>query len=121
MKTLLVLSQNPELSDAVRAALNVEEYKVLHRATLEEAEPFLAHGLADGCILEVETADVQAGWLIEKIRRRAPRCPVIIYAGAKQAEFEEEAYLHGVAHVLAKPVRPRLLNALLGRLWPAPT
>jgi hypothetical protein len=48
---------------------------------------------------------VQEVWILEKLRRRAPRCPILIYTGAKQWEWEEEAYLHGAAHVLAKPVR----------------
>jgi signal transduction histidine kinase len=120
MKTLLVLAPSPDLPEAVRAALNPEQYRVLHRATMEEAEPFLAHGLADGCIIDMELTDVQGVWLLEKIRRRAPRCPTIIYAGTKQSEWEEEAYLQGAAHVLTKPVRARLLTNLLERLWPAP-
>src|SRR3989442_2920733 len=119
MKTLLVLSQSPDLPGAVRAALNPEQYRVLHRATLEEAEPFLAHGLADGCVLDMELTDVQGLWLLEKIRRRAPKCPKIIYTGTKQSDWEEEAYLHGAAHVLTKPVRARMLNTLVERLWPA--
>src|SRR5439155_7728531 len=119
MKTLLVLSQSPDLPGAVRAALNPEQYRVLHRTTLEEAEPFLVHGLADACVLDMEVTDVQGVWLLEKIHRRAPKCPTIIYTGAKQSDWEEEAYLHGAAHVLTKPVRARMLNTLMERLWPA--
>jgi len=119
MKTLLVLSQSPDLPGAVRAALNPEQYRVLHRATLEDAEPFLANGLADGCVLDMEVTDVQAVWLLEKIRRRAPNCPTIIYTGTRQSDWEEEVYLRGAAHVLTKPVRARMLNALMERLWPA--
>src|SRR5262245_21666840 len=118
MKTLLVLAQNPELPEEVRKALNPERYRVLHRATLEEAEPFLAQGLADGCIVDTELTDVQAVWLLEKIRRRAPRCPTIIYTGAKQSQWEEEAYLQGATQVFNKPLRGRLLNTFLDRLWP---
>src|SRR5262249_15658187 len=118
MKTLLVLSQNPDLLGAVRAALNPEEYRVLHRATLEEAEPFLGHGLADGCVLDLEFTDVHGVWLLEKIVRRAPKCPTIIYTGAKQSDWVEEAYLRGAAHVLTKPVRARMLSTLVERLWP---
>jgi len=60
---------------------------------------------------------VQGVWVLEKLRRRATRCPLIIYTGAKQSEWEEEAYLQGATHVLAKPVRIRMLSALLDRLW----
>jgi signal transduction histidine kinase/CheY-like chemotaxis protein len=120
MKTLLVLAQHPDLAEAVRAGINPDEYRIIHRANLEESEPLLAHGLADACILDVELTTIQGVWLLEKLRRRAPRCPVIVYTGVKQWEWEEEAYLLGVSHVLAKPVRPRMLHAVLERLWAIP-
>ena len=120
MRTLLVLAQHPELADAIRAGVDPEHFRVMHRGDVEEAEPILSVGLVDACILDVELGSVQGIWPIEKLRRRLPKCPVIVYTGAARWEWEEEAYLQGVAHVLAKPVRPRLLNALLERLWPAP-
>ncbi len=120
MKTLLVLAEHPDIAEAIRAGINPDQYRVLHRANLDEAEPLLAHGLAEACIVDVEVTSVQGIWFLEKLRRKAPRCPVIIYTGAKQWEWEEEAYLQGATHVLVKPVRARLLAALLDRLWPAP-
>jgi signal transduction histidine kinase len=120
MRTLLVLAQHPELADAIRAGVDPEHFRVMHRGDAEEAEPVLSFGLVDACILDVELGSVQGIWPIEKLRRRLPKCPLIVYTGAARWEWEEEAYLHGVAHVLAKPVRLRLLNALLERLWPAP-
>ncbi|MGD0262243.1 MAG: ATP-binding protein [Verrucomicrobiota bacterium] len=120
MKTLLVLAEHPGFAEAVRAGLNPEQYRVIDRANVDEAEPLLAHGLAEACIVDIELTGVQGIWLLEKLRRKAPKCPVILYAGAKQSEWEEEAYLQGAAHVLTKPVRARMLTALLERLWPAP-
>lgn len=117
MRTLLVLAEHPGLAEAVQSALNPESYRVLHRSSLEEAEPLLAHGLADACILEVALDNVQAIWLIEKLRRHAPNSPLVVYATAKTWEWEEEAYLQGVRHVLSPPVRPRMLAGLLERLW----
>lgn len=122
MKTLLVLAPHPELAEAVRAALNPEKYRLIHRIGLEEADPLLARGMVDACILDVELTNVQGIWVLEKIRRRLPHCPVIAYSAAHEWQWEEEAYLQGVAHVLTKPVRPRMLDALMERLWvlPAP-
>lgn len=119
MKTLLVLAEHPELAEAVRAGLNAEHYRVIHRSNFTEAEPLLVHGLADACLLDLEVTNVQGLWSLEKIRRRAPNCPVIIFAGTAW-EWEEEAYLQGASHVLTKPLRPRMLAALLDRLWIAP-
>jgi signal transduction histidine kinase/ActR/RegA family two-component response regulator len=118
MRTLLVLAEHPDFAESVRSAVNAEQYRVVHRTNLEEAEPLLVHGLAEVCILDVELANVQGIWLFEKLRRRAPKCPTIIYTGG-QWEWEEEAYLQGATHVLSKPVRPKMLATLLDRLWPA--
>jgi signal transduction histidine kinase/DNA-binding NarL/FixJ family response regulator len=119
MKTLLVIAEHPELSEAIRAALDSERFRVIHRATVEEAEPLLANGLGDVCVLDAELSSVQGVWFIEKVHRRAPKCPIIVYTASKQWEWEEEAYLQGVTHVLAKPVRARLLNEILQRLGTA--
>lgn len=120
MKNLLVLAPHPELAEALRTGLNPEQYRTIHRASLEEAEPLLAHGLVSVCILDVELTGVQAVWLLERIRRREPKCPIIVFAGARQPEWEEEAYLQGVTHVLTKPLRLRMFTALLERLFAAP-
>ena len=117
MKTLLVLAQHPDFAEAVRAGLNPEQYRIVHRTGLDEAEPLLVHGLVSACIVDVELTSVQGVWVIEKLRRRAPKCPFIIYTGARQWEWEEEAYLQGATHVLTKPVRARMLAALLDRVW----
>ena len=120
MKTLLVLAAHPDFAETIRAGLNPEQYRVVHRADAQEAEPLLAHGLASACILDLELLGVQGIWAIEKLRRHDAKCPVIAYTAAKKSEWEEEAYLHGVTHVLTKPVRIRLLSELLDRLWAAP-
>ncbi len=120
MKTLLVLAHHPDLAEAVRSGLNPESYRVLHRMDADEAEPLLQNRMLDACIVDVEATQIQALWMIEKVRRWAPQVPVIVYTGAARWEWEEEAYVQGVAQVLGKPVRARLLNALLERLGKLP-
>ena len=116
MKTILVLSPHPDFAEVIRASLNPEDFRIVHRVGVEEAEPFLVHGLASACIFDVDLLGVQAVWVVEQIRRRDSKCPIIAYTAAAQSEWEEEAFLHGVTHVLTKPVRARLLNSLLERL-----
>jgi signal transduction histidine kinase/DNA-binding NarL/FixJ family response regulator len=115
MKTLLVLAQHPDFAESVRAAVNPESYRIIHRLSLDEAEPLLHGALFSVVIIDAEAGNAQWIWTIEKLRRRAPQCPIIVYTGTDLREWEEEAYLMGVAHVLAKPVRARLLNSLLER------
>lgn len=116
MKTLLLLAPHPDLVEAVRAALDPARYRIIHRLDVAEAEPFTERGMIDACLLELDLTGVQATWTLEKLCRRLPHCPIVVFAGARAQEWEEEAYLQGVTHVLGKPVRPRLLNTLLDRL-----
>lgn len=120
MKTLLVLAPTPELSDAIRAGLSPEQYKLVHRSNLEEAEPLVVHSLVDAVILELGPATTQGLWPLEKLRRQAPKCPVLVFGDPSNSEWEEEAYLKGATHVLHKPVRIRMLTTVLGRLWQHP-
>ncbi len=117
MKTILVLSSHPNFADSIRASLEPEQYRLVHRLNVDEAEPLLEHALADACILDVDLMGVEGVWAIERLRRHAAKTPIIAYTADNQSEWEEEAFLHGVTHVLTKPVRPRLLNSLLERLW----
>ncbi len=117
MKTILALTPNPEFADTLRTGLNPEQFRVVHRVSLEEAEPLLAHGLTHACILDLDLSNVQGIWVVEKLRRLNPKCPLLVVTDSKQSEWEEEAYLKGVTHVLTKPVRVRMLTALLDRLF----
>ena len=121
MKTILVLSTHPDFAETIRGSLNPEQYRVVHRLGVEEAEPLLTHGLASVCILDIDLMGVEGIWAIERLRRRAAKLPLIAYTAYSQSEWEEEAFLHGVTHVLTKPVRGRLLNSLLERLFVNPT
>ena len=121
MKTLLVLGQHPDFAEAVRAAVNPDSYRIIHRFSLDEAEPLLHGPLFSACIIDLDPGDARWIWMIEKLRRLVPQSPVIVFSGASSQEWEEEAYLLGVAHVLSKPVRARLLGNLLDRLFSAPT
>jgi len=116
MKTLLVVGQLPSLAQAIEAALDATRYRVVHRTDLAEAAPLLSHGLAEVCVVDADVAEVQGLWQIEKLRQQFPRVAVIVYCSQQPWAFEEEAYLNGVSHVLVKPVRARLLNAVLERV-----
>src|ERR1019366_10454598 len=120
MKTILVLSSHPDFSEVIRAGLNPEQYRIVHRLGVDDAEPLLAHGLVAACILDADLMEVKLVWAIDHLRRHDARSPVIVYTSASESSWEEEAFLHGVTHVLTKPVSARLLNALLERLGNAP-
>ena len=120
MKTILVLSPHPDFAEAVRASLNSEQYRVVHRLNVEEGEPLLVHNLASACILDADLMGVESVWVIERLRRRDTKTPIIAYTEQTHADWEEEAFLRGVTHILTKPIRHRLLNSVLERLASSP-
>jgi signal transduction histidine kinase len=71
----------------------------------------------DACLLDLDLLDAQSHWVLDALMRRLPNTPVLAFGSAKQLEWEEEAFVKGIAFVLAKPVRARLLNAVLDRLF----
>ncbi len=117
MKTLLILTKQPALSAAIQAVLDSARYQIVTKEEAWEAESLLSRGAIDTTILDLELTDVRAIRMIEEVKRAAPACPLLVYAGARQWEWEEDAYMLGVTHVLAKPVRAKLLNTLLERTF----
>ena len=117
MKTLLILTREPFMSAAIQSVLDPRRYRTVGKRDVQDADLLLARGVIDAVILDADLVDVRAIRVVEELKRTAPGCPVIIYADRKQWEWEEDAYLLGVEHVLMKPVRDKLLNALLDRLF----
>ena len=86
MKTILVPLQSTLSSRKLfRAGLNLENYRIVHCGTLEEAEPLLHRGLLSACILDLEaTRDVRGMWIIENhFARQLPNCPLLVYTGLR--------------------------------------
>jgi len=118
MRTLLVITKQPSLANAVQTVLDPIKFQLITKEVVGEAEFLLSRGAIDATILDVELTDTRAIRVIEELKTFAPGGPILIYAGESQWEWEEDAYLLGVEHVLAKPVRGKLLNTLLDRLFP---
>lgn len=117
MKTLLILTKQPSLVAAIQSVLDQTQYQIVAKEDVREAESLLTRGAIDASMLDVELTDVRAVRLIERLKNCAPGCPILIFTGTKNNEWEEDAYLLGVAHVLTKPVRAKLLNTLLDRCF----
>ena len=118
MRTLLVITKQASLANAIQIVLDPIKFQLITKEAVNEAEFLLSRGAIDATILDVELTDTRAIRVIEELRSFAPGGHILIYAGEKQWEWEEDAYLLGVEHVLTKPVRGKLLNTLLARLFP---
>src|SRR5665213_3573525 len=121
MRTILVTAPDPALAGAIRAALDSERYRVLEHSDFREDELRLTAGSIDACIIDVDLTTVEPIRAIEWLRRVLPTCPILLYASDTHWSWEEDAYLLGVKHILSKPVRARMLNSLLERIFAAGT
>jgi signal transduction histidine kinase len=119
MITLLVISPNNRLAAAIRAVLDSSRYCVLEHDAFREDELRRSGPSIDLCVLDADLTTVEPIRSIERLRRLLPQCPLILYASDSHWTWEEEAYLLGVSHVLSKPIRGKLLNALLDRIFGA--
>ena len=119
MRTLLIITRQLSLASAVQTVLDPVKFQLITKEAIAEAEFLLSRGAIDATILDAELTDTRAIRLIEELKTFAPGCPILIYASEKQWEWEEDAYLLGVEHILKKPVRGKLLNTLLERLFPS--
>jgi len=120
MISLLVISRQSALATAIKSILDPRKYQVITKSDASEADSLLARGAIDALVLDVEASDVRAIRTIGELKNLAPFCPILVYADTKEWEWEEDAYLLGVSHVLTKPIRAKMLNMLLERLFAKP-
>ncbi len=123
MISLLVISRQPALATALKSTLDATKYHIISKSDLSEADALVARGAIDVLVLDVEVSDVRAIRTIGELKAIAPHCPIFVYVETKGWEWEEDAYLLGVTHVLTKPIRAKMLHTLLERLFegaPAP-
>jgi signal transduction histidine kinase/ActR/RegA family two-component response regulator len=118
VRTLLVLSNQAHFAQAIQAVLEPARFQIIAKESVADAEFLLGRGAIDATILDADLAGSRTIRALEELKSCAPGSAVIIYTGDRQWQWEEDAYLLGVAHVLNKPVRGRLLNTLLTRLFP---
>ena len=117
MRTLLILSKLRAFPAAVEAAADFSKYQVIVKEDLREAESLLERGAIDAIILDMELMGANAIRMIEQVRQAAPDAPLIVVSAEKQWEWEEDAFLLGVSHVVTKPIRGKLLKNLLDRVF----
>lgn len=116
MKTLLVIASQSPLVSAIRSVLDPALYRIV-QPDGPGSEALLAMlPNSDAVIMDADLTTVGPIRTLDLLHHSAPNLPVMIYASASQWEWEEEAYLRGVNHILSKPVRARVLNTLLNRL-----
>ena len=114
--SVLLVEDDRELRSTLRAALEVEGYRVLAAASLVDASALLAHAATDGGIdivlLDLGLPDGDGMRLLERLRRGSSTPAIVI--SARQAEMQKIHSLDaGADDYLVKPFS---LAELLARM-----
>ncbi len=120
MHTILVLTHQPGFGSAITSALDPMRWRVIVHEDAASAAPLFARKAIDAVVLDVDLNDARILHVFEEVRERASTVPLIVFSAGGHRQWEEEAYLIGVATILEKPVRARLLNHFLEKLVAIP-
>jgi CheY-like chemotaxis protein len=123
-KTVLVVDDDPDFREQMRAPLEAAGFAVETAGGEGEAEAVLARRLPDLAVVDLMMERLDSGLtLCYRLKRRCPTLPVVLVtavASETGLEFDatgddERAWLKADA-CLAKPVRPERLTQVINQL-----
>ena len=106
---LLVVDDDQNLLELVRARLNGANYDVVVAGDAEAAVEAATRGKFDLSIVDLRIADQDGMTLMERLHSVNPEMPVIILTGYASIESAVEAMKRGAYTYLTKPFDPREL------------
>lgn len=119
---VLVIDDEPVVRAAVRRVLEANGLRV---ATADDAGAGLAHASLPTCrlvICDLMLPDRSGNEVLQEIRRRHPRLPVILITGYATRDHAQRARDAGAAAFLAKPFEAaELMDSVRGALLPQST
>lgn len=98
--TILVLDDEPSLRLLCRVNLELEGYRVLEAATLEEARIAIDDEPVDAALLDMHVGAERGLDLLPELRALEPPAAVVVLSGTSEVTVETRARVDGV---LGKP------------------
>jgi|SRR5581483_1669822 len=115
-RRLLLVEDNEDCAEAVRRWLEICGATVTTVGTVRSALARMRAEAPDLVLVDVYLPD-GTGWdLVERARRTLPegaRVPVVAISASRTESLQDAAHVHGVRHVIAKPIAPEALAAAL--------
>ena len=111
--TVLVVDDDPALRLLCRVNLELEHYRVLEAATLEEATEALATERVDVVLLDIHVGREDGRRFLHDLRAQGNTIPVALFTGSSEVT-EAESELAGA--VLPKPFALDELSVVVARL-----
>jgi len=111
--TILVLDDEPSLRLLCRVNLELDGYRVLEAATLEEARIAMDDEPVDAALLDMHVGTERGLDLIPELRALEPPAAVVVLSGTSEVTAETRARVDGV---LGKPFALDELSDTVGRV-----
>ena len=115
MPKLLVIDDEPNVLYSIEKALHSDELEVVGALTGWKGLELVEQQRPDAVILDVRLSDMSGLDVFDRIRRIAPRLPVIIITAYASTETAIEAMKRGAFEYLLKPVDLHQLREVVGR------
>jgi DNA-binding response OmpR family regulator len=111
--TVLVVEDEPAIRFLCTVNLEMDGFRVLEAATLDEARTVLASTEVNVVLLDVHVAGEDGRELIDEIRRRTKAIAIALISGSVDAIVARHT---GADRVLTKPFDPQELTATVREL-----
>lgn len=113
MINLIIISATERFCDTIRERLRDNYWKISFHSTFSEAQPLLASGIFDFCLIDAAPGLRQYVEKLPPLQSWSESCKFIAVAEAASTEEIEYAYNHGFDYVLPKPLQEGLLKTVL--------
>lgn len=118
MKKILIIDDEPDISEALQGFLEISGYMVLTAARAVEAMTILELERPKVVILDVVMPDMDGIECLKSIRKNYPETIVIVVSGLQNESIAKEAIRYGAYDYVAKPYDfHHLQNNILRRIF----
>ncbi len=102
---ILVVDDEESIRFTFKSFLEDEGYEVLTAAKVDEARSLMMESDFDLVLADILLGDGTGIDILREVRRRNPKCPVVIFTGAPTVETSAEALRLGAYDYIPKPVK----------------
>ena len=117
MTKILVIDDEAVVLDSCRKILRSEGFEVVLATTVDDALTALEQDEFSLLLIDIKMPKRDGLYLMDVLRERGERIPIVVMSGYQTAETIEEAGRRGAAAFIPKPFTPdELLSAVRGAI-----
>jgi CheY-like chemotaxis protein len=113
MKQLLVVDDDPDIRQMLKAVLEAHHFAVATAANGRQALELVQADVPDGIFLDIRMPVMDGFRALEAIRREHPHLTIIMISASPNGDIAEKARVGGANGYLPKPIDPQRLKAVL--------